>query len=330
LENAESDNEWIDQWYSCPGGCEGYRKLLAVIASHCLGLSPEDTWCHSVNDIQYLYGLREFMETQGVSLFAYEIVDPTHFPSENIPPPDEKGVVYGNVALDNYREQLLRCNDVLLWLDLDNEPLDHVVTGVSFFENQWIEVSDPWSTGMPDHNNDNENRRYDNCMVISEVPLRITVPSRAQSATVVKMVYISPITWKGTATFKFENFYAVSVEENLWLYTGSKLVVKFYTFDNKLENERVIHSFMPPENIKEKENVPHPQDKPVRRVRLVLTPDNTENVISTIASFTTRKDDLSDRISWIIVNWLTGSPAQQDKWSDEISGILIHWLEYPE
>jgi len=296
LENAESDNEWIDQWYTCPV-CGQYRKLLAVIASHCLGLPPENTWCRSITDNQYFYGLREFIQEQGAPLNVQEIVDPAHFPPENIPPQSEN-VVYAQPTFDNYREQLLRCQDVLLWLDLDYEPIDHVVTGVSLFENQWIEVSDPWSTGMPDHNNDNENIQYDNCTVISEMPFRITVPSYGQPATVVKMVYISLIPWMGTATFKLENLYKVSLSKDLQLYLGSKLVVKFYKYDGiTLQAESAIENFAPPRTILENENVPHPSGLvPVEIVRLVLTTDSTENEIPpTIGSFTVTKSVLFKR-----------------------------------
>jgi len=322
LENAESDNEWIDQWYTCPT-CGQYRKLLAVIASYCLGLPPEDTWCHSVNDVQYFDGLREFMENQGAPLAVHEIVDPTHFAPENIPPPSEN-VVYAQPTFDNYRKQLLRCQDVLLWLDLDYEPTDHVVTGVSFFENQWIEVSDPWSTGMPDHNNDNENRQYDNCAVISEVPFRITVPSYGQPATVVKMVYISPIPWTGWATFKLENLYKVSLEKDLQLYTGSKLVVKFYKYDNTtFQAESVIDNWITtPKQVKENENVPHPSGLPVQIATLVLTTDDTANEIRpTIASFTVTKPILSARYSKVKRDYSFAPPGVKPGFSAEYGAV---------
>ena len=94
----------------------------------------------------------------------------------------------------------------------------------------------------------------------------------------------------GKADFKLENLYKISLDVDLYLGSGSKLVVKFYKYDNTtLQDNSVIDNFAPPENIKENENVPHPQGKPVEIATLVLTTDNTEEVISTIVKFTVTK-----------------------------------------
>jgi len=55
---------------------------------------------------------------------------------------------------------------------------------------------------------------------------------------------------------------------------------------------------------------------------------DNEGKETSLAKLTVNQDHLSDRISYLIVTWLTGSPAQQDAWSEEISTIIIHWLEY--
>jgi len=145
--------------------------------------------------------------------------------------------------------------------------------------------------------------------------------------------------WMGTATFKLENLYKVSLAKDLRLYAGSKLVVKFYKYDNvTLQAESVIHSFTPPENVpenvKENENVPHPRGAEgypwgsVQIARLVLTTDNTENVISTIASFTVHQSDLRNRIKDILVAW-GGYPEQQSAFRVEVMDILKQWVDAP-
>jgi len=102
--------------------------------------------------------------------------------------------------------------------------------------------------------------------------------------------------WAGSATFSLENLYKVSLGKDLQLYTGSKLVVKFYTYTGDNQGESVIDNFVPPKTILENENVPHPSGLvPVEKARLVLTTDNTEEVVSTVASFTATKGVLASR-----------------------------------
>jgi hypothetical protein len=94
-------------------------------------------------------------------------------------------------------------------------------------------------------------------------------------------IYVDVVNWTGTATFELENLYKVGLEKDIQLGLGSKLVVKFYKYDNTFQAESVIDNITPPYPcfIKEKENVPHPLGKPVEKFTLALTTDNTENVI---------------------------------------------------
>jgi len=103
--------------------------------------------------------------------------------------------------------------------------------------------------------------------------------------------------WTGTVTFKLENLYKVSLGKDLQLYIGSKLVVKFYTYDSVFENQSVIHEnfALPWRVVPENENVAHPGDIGVKMARLDLTYDDAENVISTIASFTVTRGVLASR-----------------------------------
>ena len=109
--------------------------------------------------------------------------------------------------------------------------------------------------------------------------------------------------WTGTAVFRLENIWAVRIEKNLYLENGSKLVVKFYSWGSVFQDESVIENFSPPWHVEENEIVPHPRGNPVENARLVLTTDNTENVTSTIASFTVTKSTLIGRISAIKGRW---------------------------
>jgi len=100
--------------------------------------------------------------------------------------------------------------------------------------------------------------------------------------------------------------------------------VKFYDYGDAFENENVIENFSPPWNVKENERVQHPGGRGVRKVKLDLTTDNTENVISTIASFTVTKDDLFGRIRAIKGEWhIPGS--DRDALFQEIMNINCQW-----
>jgi len=141
--------------------------------------------------------------------------------------------------------------------------------------------------------------------------------------------------WTGTANVRLENLYKVGLEKDLQLYTGSKLVVKFYKYDNMtLQAESVIENITPLEQVKENENVPHPRGAEgypwgtVQVARLVLTTDNTENVISTMASFTLHQSHLRDRDKAILTYW-GGHPELWPAFRDEDKDILTQWSSAP-
>jgi len=135
--------------------------------------------------------------------------------------------------------------------------------------------------------------------------------------------------WTGTATFGLENLYVVRLEKNLDLYQGSKLVVKFYTYWNVFENESVIDNFVPPWHVEENEKVPHPlpwcYKSAVKKVRLDLTFDNTEDVISTITSFIVTRNLLNSRLISIYMEWPFASMERRNIMMKEITDIYINW-----
>ena len=151
-------------------------------------------------------------------------------------------------------------------------------------------------------------------------------------------VVATPPPYSGTATFKLENLYKVNLyKDNLWLNQGSKLVVKFYKYDNvTFQTESVIHEnwVIPWHVVPENENVPQPRAAEryswgtVQIARLVLTTDNTENVISTIASFTVHQSNLRSRYMAILADW-GNHPEQQSAFRAEVMDILSQWSSAP-
>lgn len=155
----------------------------------------------------------------------------------------------------------------------------------------------------------------------------ITVTAISQSDNTVTdndscIAHVVP--WIGTAVFNLENVWAVRLEKNLDIYLGSKLVVMFYTWGSTFQDNSVIENFSPPWHVEENELVPHPQGITVENARLVLT-DNTENVISTIATFTMRRITLIGRISAIKVEWPLAPPIRKSLLIEEIAVIKGKW-----
>jgi uncharacterized membrane protein len=221
-EHPGPDNWYWENWiHPCPNDpwCpeNRYSRLLLEIAADC-----GRGWNEPVTDNDFFYGLRKFISDQGALLYVHEIVDNSYFVGlgEPIPREDGRSIIYDEPTFDNYKRELWRCQDVLLQLPCRNrsddvkeppyeEQMDHIVTGVSFYDggpgNQWIEVSDPWTTPpgwpQPDHNNQENvyENRYENLLVLNEDPLIVQytwdnfgtpVP---QPVPVVKLIYISPI-----------------------------------------------------------------------------------------------------------------------------------------
>ena len=225
----------------------------------------------------------------------------------------------GNIW-ENYR---LENNDDAGWmLKLDNNYLE-----IPKNENRETKLT----VSVPD--NENIVFTTDNITIVT------TAVDNAEVTDNDTITVQAALPWMGRATFKLENLYKVSLEKDLQLYTGSKLVVKFYRYDNvTFQAESVIHNFTPPENtsekVKENENVPHPRRAEgypwgtVQIARLVLTTDNTENVISTIASFTVHQSHLRARYMAILTAW-GDHPEQQSAFRAEVMDILSQWGDAP-
>ena len=132
----------------------------------------------------------------------------------------------------------------------------------------------------------------------------------------------------GKADFKLENLYAISLDTDLWLGEGLKLVIRFYTYGHSPVDESVFENFASPAHIVKFENVDHPWNNGVERIRLDLTTNNTENVISTIASFTVNLDTLMGRLVDIYVKewpFFEGVIPMRDVLNGEIANIYLQW-----
>jgi len=124
--------------------------------------------------------------------------------------------------------------------------------------------------------------------------------------------------------FSLVTLYKVNLDLNLYFENGSKLVVKFYTYENAFENENVFWSGATPAHVAKFENVWHPENIGVKKVRLDLTTDNTENVISTVLSFTVTRSILMGRLVDIYVKeWPFASPAERSALYSETVDIYV-------
>jgi hypothetical protein len=132
------------------------------------------------------------------------------------------------------------------------------------------------------------------------------------------------------AEFSLVTLFQVSLDMSLFLKEGSKLVVKFYTYENTFENENIIEEFPSlPWHVEENENARHPGGTGVKRARLDLTGDNTENVILTITSFLVKRDDLWFRLAKIRGEWPYAMSLEKDELWRELSAIRGQWPYAP-
>lgn len=135
-----------------------------------------------------------------------------------------------------------------------------------------------------------------------------------------------PLPWTGWSNiWRLETFYGVYLEKNLDLNQGSKLVVKFYTYWDDFEGENVIENFSPPWHVEENESARHSEGFGVEKASLVLTTNNTENVLSTITSWTTRKSHLIGEISRKKGRWDFADENERREIIQQLSGIKGQW-----
>jgi len=139
---------------------------------------------------------------------------------------------------------------------------------------------------------------------------------------------VGPLT--ETAVFSLVDLYTVNVEKILTLNQGSKLVVKFYTYMDAFENENVIDTFYElPWHVEENESARHPEGIGVKKARLDLTTDDTENVISTLGTFIVGRGTLMDRVFGISMDYPSATPEQRQALMDEVFDISMIYPSAP-
>jgi hypothetical protein len=136
---------------------------------------------------------------------------------------------------------------------------------------------------------------------------------------------------RSKATFKLENLTKVSVDMNLRLRDdAAKLVVRFYTYADTLQGERVVWSIMP-WHLENKENIIHPLDNieyPVEKAKLLLV-DASGAEIQMVKDFIVRRKELGDRISEIRLAWRGATSAERTLMGAEVSRIRLRWRITP-
>jgi hypothetical protein len=136
------------------------------------------------------------------------------------------------------------------------------------------------------------------------------------------------------AELSLVTLYKVGLDLDVYLDNGSKLVVKFYKYSDTFQAENVVWENVTPARVVLVENVLHPRRAErypwgtVQVAKLVLTTDNTDDVISEIASFTVHQSDLMNRHTDILLAW-AGCPSCQPAFRAEIIDILLQWASAP-
>jgi len=107
---------------------------------------------------------------------------------------------------------------------------------------------------------------------------------------------------------------------------GSNLVVKFYTYYGSYQAENVIWSGPPSAHVILLENARHPQGKIVQNAKLVVTTDNLENIVQTVASLGgANKTDLIVRMSQIKGRWDLAPPEEKTALITEVASTKGQW-----
>lgn len=177
------------------------------------------------------------------------------------------------------------------------------------------------------------------------VTLSVTIPENATSftednirvtATSAENVEVSGSDWciarvQGKAEFDHVTLYKASLDVDLYLGSGSKLVVKFYTWGSSYQGENVVWTGSTPDNVSFFKYLPHPLGRVgVQIVKLDLTYDTTENVIQTIASYTVRKIDIEKNFMIIPFYWsMAQTPEERLELEMEFMEKPFYWSAAP-
>ena len=164
----------------------------------------------------------------------------------------------------------------------------------------------------------------------NSVPLEednITATATSQENTQVSDS-ASCIAQRADPKLDFVTKYIVKVEMDLYLHAGTKLIVKFYTYENEYENESVVWAGSTPAYVALSENVPHPDNIPVKIAKLTLVGAENEEILSATSLLVT-KSHLIRRISELKAIWPFASSQEKSAIIAEISNIKGRWPFMP-
>jgi len=160
-----------------------------------------------------------------------------------------------------------------------------------------------------------------NVVPCTEDNVTVTVTSLTDSAV---SDNDSTIAHRAKAEFRLITVYKFAVGLDFYLHTGAMIVAKFYTYGGVYDNEAVVWSGTTPTQVAISENIPHPENKPVEKIRLVLT-DGEGAEIATIGTFTVTRNDLASRVVDIYMEWPFASTARKNELNSEIVAIYLQW-----
>ena len=309
-----------------------YERLIAVIYVEIEG------WWVNVNAELLRWGMEEYPEFDWLKYIYYPSEwDPYEWLEDNYPyvrgyisPP--RSPVDVDVS-PGYQSSVPRAmlTYAVTVTNTDNE-LDGYYLSVSDSASWTPTISENWLENIEP----SENR---------VVALSVTIPENAVGFTDDNIIVIVTSMADNTmsdndsciahavspkAEFNLATLYEVSLDLNHWIENGSKLVAKFYKYDNiTLQAENVIEEFSPPKHVENIENLPHPLDLPVEIVTLVLTTDNTENLISTLANLIVQKATLETRFTNIPMWWSLAPLAEKIQIEIEFMEIPFYWVLAP-
>jgi hypothetical protein len=131
---------------------------------------------------------------------------------------------------------------------------------------------------------------------------------------------------RSKVTFELVNLYKVSLDLELYLAEGSALVVRFYSYAGAYQAENIFWTGTTPEHVVKFENVPHPENRPVERIELILVLNGSGRKL---ASFTVNRGRLINRILQIKARWPYAFPPERSLLFKELADISSKWPYAP-
>jgi hypothetical protein len=132
----------------------------------------------------------------------------------------------------------------------------------------------------------------------------------------------------GKVQFSPASLYKVNLNIDVYLEQGSRLVVKFYTYDDIFQAESMVWSGTTPTRVTLLEDVTHPENGPVEKAALVLT-DDENNALWIMTSFIMRRSHIAARVAEIRLGWQGGASVERTAWASEVAEIRLRWRGTP-